>query len=286
MSKLLYFLFFLCFNHFALSQTVISGKIIDSQTKKAIPYVNIGVLHKKTGTVSDTVGRFKLIGVTRNLDDTLKMSCVGYNSFLLPLHSTNEDYFLENRTFELDPSSEKLSEIVIRPGKIKTKILGNKIQNGMVVVGFSTTDLGSEVGTVLKYNKKNAGQIKDLNFCMNGTLFDSILFRVNLYEFKNGLPGKSILNDPIYIKAKAKSGNLSVDVTSQNIFVSGDTFLSIEWIEFASATAVPEKEKDFCKLWFNGGFLGSDSYYRETSQADWSKKEVGDGFWATVLYKK
>ncbi|CAN5362724.1 hypothetical protein BH10BAC1_BH10BAC1_07630 [soil metagenome] len=264
----------------------IYGKIIDSQTKKAIPYVNVGILHKKLGTVSDTSGHFKLIGATRNLDDTLKMSCVGYNSFVLPLYSTNEDYFLENKTFELDPSSEKLSEVVIRPGKIKTKLLGNKIQNGMVVVGFSTTDLGSESGTVLKYNKKNTGHIKDLNFCMNGSLFDSILFRVNLYEFKNGLPAKSILNEPIYIKTKAKSGNISIAVIDKNIFVSGDTFLSLEWIEFASATLVPEKEKDFCKLWFNAGFLYSDSYYRETSQADWSKKDIGLGFWATVLYKK
>lgn len=202
----------------------ISGKIVDSKTKRPIPYVNIGILHKNAGTVCDSCGFFKLNYIKRNTDDTLKISCVGYSSFVLPLYSVNENSFLEHTTFELDPQENELKEIVVRPGKIKTKTLGNKIQNAMIVSGFSTSELGSEVGAVLKYNKKKAGKIKDFNFYLTGNLFDSATFRVNLYEFKDGQIGKQILAEHIYIKTKVKAGRLAVDVEQKDLFISGDCF--------------------------------------------------------------
>ncbi|MFL5764819.1 MAG: carboxypeptidase-like regulatory domain-containing protein [Bacteroidia bacterium] len=276
-------LLFILWSSSLFSQTI-SGVIIDSETKKPIPYVNVGILHKNTGTVSDHNGVFKLPSTTRNPDDTLKISCVGYAAFVLPLHTLNEDLYLENQTFELDASLEKLKPVEIRPGKIKTDIVGNRIRSGTVVVGFSTNDLGTEVGTVLKYRHKQQGQITNLNFCLNGTLFDSIFVRVNIYEFKDGAPGKSILSEPIYLHSKSKGGNLSIDVSDKNIFITSDCFLSVEWIDFAGD--FPEKEKDYCKIWFNAAFLRADSFLRTTSQSDWVRKDFGVGFWATVKYRK
>ena len=44
----------------AQNRTVISGSIYDAETKKALPYVNIGFLKESIGTVSDENGEFHL----------------------------------------------------------------------------------------------------------------------------------------------------------------------------------------------------------------------------------
>lgn len=38
-------------NYFGYSQSI-KGEIIDVESKESIPYVNVGILHKKIGTVS------------------------------------------------------------------------------------------------------------------------------------------------------------------------------------------------------------------------------------------
>jgi hypothetical protein len=277
------FLFFLLLSLETAAQTI-SGTVLDAETHKPIPYANVGVIHKTKGTVTDRQGAFSLGAVSREQTDTLKISCVGYVPLVLPLYQANVDLFLENRPFELDPSLEKLKVVEIKPGKIKTDNIGNRIRSRAIVVGFSTNNLGTEVGTVLKYRHKKQGQIMNLNFCRDGMLFDSILLRVNLYEFHNGTPGKSLLSEPLYLRSKSKLGPLSRDVSDKNIFIDGDCFLSVEWVDFAGD--FPEKEKDYCKIWFNAGFLREDTYFRATSRSDWVKEDMDVGFWATVKYKK
>ena len=267
-----------------ITAQIISGKVIDSQTKKALPYVNIGILHKNIGTVSDINGGFKLETSKALPSDTLKMSCIGYTPLIFPLKSSFENANLENQTFELDFKSGELSEVIIRPGNSKTKILGNKIQNSMIVFGVSSYELGAEVGTVLSYNKKNVAQLRNVNFYITKNEFDTLVFRVNLYEFKNGLPGESILKEPIYIKTTIKKGVLSLELSDYQIYIKGNSFISLEWI--SDSNDFSGAEKGFSKLHFSAGFINNESYGRMTSQGDWKKLQVGLGFWTTVTYKK
>jgi hypothetical protein len=282
MKKCFSLLLFFLLNELAFAQ-VISGKVVDSQSGLAIPFVNIEILHKNIGTVCDANGDFSLNISKASSDDTLKISCVGYVAFIFPLNAgTDPDAIYNLRTFELDPKSENLSLVTILPGKEKTKILGNKIQNGMVVTGFAPIDLGAEAGTVLHYNRKHPAQLKNVNFYIDRNDFDSLTFRINVYEFKNGVPGESILKEPIYITTKIAKGMLSIDLLDKNIFIQDDCFLSLEWIEKSGYFATTDITMS--KLWISGGFLNSDSFARGTSQGDWHKMNIGLGFWATVKY--
>ena len=42
------------------AQTVVTGKIIDSKTKSAVPFVNVLIFGTKTGTQTDSTGTFSI----------------------------------------------------------------------------------------------------------------------------------------------------------------------------------------------------------------------------------
>jgi hypothetical protein len=67
------------------------------------------------------------------------------------------------------------------------------------------------------------------------TANDSIKFRVNLYDLKDGVPNKSKLSEPIYYFDKPKNGKITIDVSELNIYIKEDCFLSVELIEIFSA---------------------------------------------------
>ncbi len=64
----------------------VSGRILDEETKKPVPYVLVVNIKKGNATQSDTAGRF-LIAMTRN--DTLRLSCLGYKTQYWTLSDKN-----------------------------------------------------------------------------------------------------------------------------------------------------------------------------------------------------
>jgi len=59
---------------------MVVGTVKDSETKKPIPYVNIGIVKKNIGTVSDSEGKFDLKFPMTLENDTIKLSSIGYKS--------------------------------------------------------------------------------------------------------------------------------------------------------------------------------------------------------------
>ena len=271
-------------NEFVFAQDIIKGKIVDSKTKKALPNCSIQILHRKMATVSDKNGNFELNIKDALPNDTLKMSYIGYSPLILPLNTNTDTKLYDVTQFEMDSNIGNLNEVEIKPKKIKTKYIGNRIYSSMVATGLPPTYLGTEFGTVLQYNKKNPGQIIDVNFNFDGTKYDSLLFIFHLYKYKDGLIGDSILKEPIYLKTKNKSEIFTLDWSKMNIFIDSDSFLSLEWIE--GYGKFPEEEMNWAKMWYRASFFGNDSYMKRTNKSKWSKCGVKLGLWATVKYKK
>lgn len=108
--------------------TIISGRVMDSETGEPIPYVNIGFRHSLVGTISETDGSFYLS--TPRATDTLLVSSLGYEVKRLYIHKG------KTNTFEimLVPKSIALDAVVVKPGenpafKILKKINENKDRN-------------------------------------------------------------------------------------------------------------------------------------------------------------
>src|SRR5215216_5654143 len=87
LKKLL--LFFLIVHIHLVAQEsfkTIKGKIMDVQTKKGIPFVNIQLKQLNVGTATNSSGDFVFRIPNSNATDTLNISCVGYKTLKKPLY--------------------------------------------------------------------------------------------------------------------------------------------------------------------------------------------------------
>ncbi len=96
-------IFFLAINSTVYSQHLLEGTIIDSETKIPVPFASVGIVGSSKGTSSNLNGQFS-ISVTDS--DSLKISCIGYESLIVCSTMTSE-------LIELQPIITQLSEIVI-----------------------------------------------------------------------------------------------------------------------------------------------------------------------------
>lgn len=259
----------------AFSQTI-SGTVVDLASKQALAYVNIGIIGKGIGTVSDINGKFSI-----NLDDslnsqTLKFSYIGYKSQSFNVREVKKN--LQNNTLSiaLEENTFSLTQVVIKPKVLKTKVLGNTNNNKGAMAGFKSNDLGSELGTIMKI-KKPSTHIENVNFNIANNEIENAKFRMNIYSMKNGQPDSILLKEPIYVTTSIKSGTLTVDMKKYNLWVDTDFMVSLEWIENYGPN----------KLYFCVGLMDSNSMWRKTSQDKWQKATpVGIGFNSTVTYEK
>src|ERR1700712_2947038 len=63
---------------------LLTGTVKDNKNKQRLPFVNVGIVSKGIGTVTDTTGAFKL-NLNNNDSDSLRISMIGYypQSFLV-----------------------------------------------------------------------------------------------------------------------------------------------------------------------------------------------------------
>jgi hypothetical protein len=129
-------------------QIIVSGKIIDQNTKKPVPFANICLVGRSLGSVSNMNGEFviKIPGYLQN--DSLGISCIGYRTFIEPLEKTRNQ-----KLFELQTEYVPIQEVIIRKTEplylIKTaikKIPDNYNMNPSILTSFyrETIEHGSK----------------------------------------------------------------------------------------------------------------------------------------------
>lgn len=267
-APLLGCLFFLCQTNFSQAQTL-SGRVLDGDNKP-IAFTNIGVLGKSSGTVSDFEGLFDLTLKERDKDGVLRFSAVGYES-------------KDIKVADIDPSESLrvvLTKAVYELPKVeveayaftKEKTLGNRVTKDNVSVNFASNSLGTEVGLPIKV--KQTCWIKEASFGINKNDFDSIYFRVNVYDFKNDEVGEKLLKEDVIVISTIKAGVITVDLADYNIVAEDNVMLSLEWVRDFEI----EGQRIDKGLNLRGGINNGPCYYRFASQSDWTKVPKVLGF--------
>jgi len=257
MKPLYYLLLFI--SSFVWGQDFIIGKVLDEQGIE-LPYVNIGLVGKNIGTVSDEKGIFDLEMDTQNhLQDTLRFSMIGFGSKAFTVAE-----FLKRKEIEvvLEPSATALEEVVLTTERtdFKTKVLGNNTTSKLIVAAFTTNRLGNEMGFVVR-GRKRPMILKKFAISIVENDYGKIRFRLNFYSVEDGMPTTTLLKENIIIETEVSSGIVTKDLTPYDLVIDEDFFVSIEWIEDLGPG----------KLFFSGGFFGSPLIAREVSQGSWSK---------------
>lgn len=206
---------------------VINGQVIDRVTEEALPYVNIGVVELGIGTVSDKWGEFSL-QISEGTADSVLFSAVGYSSRKVAITDLmdNEKIWLASRSYEMQ------SFEVVDKGGGRDKTFGIKKGFPAGYTNLASNKPGDEIGTPIKIRKPT--YLKRANFTIDRESGDSMIYRVNIYEFNDGEIGRNLVSENVLLEGVQKQGVVSVDLTPFELVVSEDVLLTLENIQVDS----------------------------------------------------
>ena len=148
-KKIFYaFSFLLLVANGAMQAQTIKGKIIDSETQKALPFVNIIFGSENHGCTSDIDGEFEITSP----ETEIYISYIGYFSDTIYINKKTQSYLL----IELAPKLYNIEEVIILPGenpanRIIEKVVDNRdINNPEKMNSFSLRSYNKMIFTVEK----------------------------------------------------------------------------------------------------------------------------------------
>ena len=244
------------------AQHILQGRIIDAFTKEPLPFVNIGVLKKELGTVSNEDGFFFLEVPDLFAKETLRFSMIGFDERDFQVADL-EAILLSNNTLVLAEQTTFLEEVVLTAEKKwDTRVSGNSTTSKLLITGFTSNQLGNEIALFVKV-KKTPAYIDGIQFSVVENIYPEVRFRVNVYSSDYRFPDENILKENIFVTLKQSEGLISVDLKEYDILVDDDVFISLEWID---------EDLGSEGLWFSAGVFGKSIYAKSTSQAEWKKQ--------------
>ncbi|MGY3091192.1 hypothetical protein ACVWYF_004258 [Hymenobacter sp. UYAg731] len=243
----------------------ITGRIADSRTHAALPYVNIGVIGKDLGTVADEQGHYTLAFQKSLAAETVRISSLGYAPRTLTLAE-----LAVQPNVALTPEAVPLAEVQVksRAEFRHTHTLGNTTQSGLSDCRFSAANLGWQVGTVIRLRRRPS-LLVDANFVIKYNTPAHATFRVNLYRLDaNGLPTETkLLTHDLIVTRPLLTGPMTIDLRAENLVLDEDFLLAVELLD-RSGIGSPEEPYAFSSSF---GYLNNGVYRRSTSQATWTK---------------
>lgn len=146
-----------------------AGHMYDNETSQAVGYVSIGIVGKAVGTVSDGNGAYNLVLESQYDADTLKFTCIGYQSVSMKVG----DY--KNRSDQniyFQPAPKPIEEVVILGKQFIQRTLGITSTTKNCYGGFKDCGLGYELG--LQMNVRKPAVIERLHLNIVVCTYDSI----------------------------------------------------------------------------------------------------------------
>ncbi len=235
--------------------------------EEVISYANIGIVGTSTGTVSGPDGSFSLyLPENINEEQIVRISHLGYETKDYTVASL---LLLNNNTIVLEESAFTLPEVEIRPEGINTKVIGHEKTNTARVTNFSISkkpnqNLGSAIGKKFNLGKKEV-HLNSFRFFIAHNNFDTVRFRVEIFTLENGRPHRNISSQEIISESvDQKTGWVSVDLSSYNIYAKGKIAIAITWIYHSDKGTRLSMPNTF-------PVFGSTHYYRFGSQNKWKR---------------
>jgi predicted alpha/beta superfamily hydrolase len=273
LHKLILFFFLTSLAAPTFAQTVVTGIIIDSETKRPLSYVNIGIKNKNIGTSSLHNGSFTILIPIQNTNDTLTFSIVGYSQINVPL---KDIIVADQKVFHLTQMPTELSTVTITAKALVEKKFGIKSDNALIhfTDGSINQDDIFEIAQLVKFGTGLA-KITSVSLLINSPRKDSATFRINFYRHDDDNPGVRVIEKSIIQTKQIDQGWLKFDLSNFNIQIKGDFVVAIEFIPSPHKTTPIYYE---VKL---GG--SAKSYVRTSSQGRWKRPPHHYRMYVTAL---
>ncbi|MBF9252973.1 carboxypeptidase-like regulatory domain-containing protein [Pontibacter sp. 172403-2] len=258
-AKLTFVLFLLFTVTLAHAQTPTIQGVVRSESKEAIPFVNIGIKKKGVGAAADANGNFTLKLGNEFLDDTLTFSAIGYQELSMPVKAIVMD---KTREFILEEKSTALREVLVLSKKPEIRKLGVKYKLPFIMGTAQTRNNNdiSELAQLINIDGKSA-ELLSASVYLKSTKADSATFRINFYKNAGGQPGQRLVEKSIIKRLPLSNGWVAVDLQPYGIFVADDFFIGFEYL--------PDSRNTEKFLFFYGAVLGGSIYARNVSLGEW-----------------
>ena len=178
---------------------IIEAFILDYETNKPIPYVNIGFVDKSIGTVSNDEGKFKLTYDDQviNLKDILQISVLGYETIKVTPRQL-ELLLINTNKIYLKSKAESLDEILLTDERQKNIQIGHADTFSNSIGYWKDKDaLGGEIATRINIKNENT-QLLEFKFKIIENQTDSLKIRINIYDYHKRYPSEKILKTNLY----------------------------------------------------------------------------------------
>jgi len=257
-----------------IAQTI-QGKVLDIETKETLAFVQIGILNKNIGVLTDENGLFQLDQNRIQDLDSLVFSYLGYAPQIVSFQelktSSTPTIFLTKQIFEL-PDVNIQAKALTKNKKIGYK----KTPLKMFHTGWSNKGMNrnlvddpvGERGTIIKLKGKTA-LIKNINFHIADNEYDSILCRIHLYSIKDGLPDKELTQENVFVKTAQKYGWVTVPIDHLELVLQEDVIATVEWVKAWKQEPVTGEG-----LHFSLGLIGKLIWREMAHVADWDVNKV------------
>lgn len=246
----------------------LKGKVADKISQEPVAYCAIELIGKRKGIITNEKGEFEFIINYKNLYDTLVVSALGYDKYIISQQEKTSSssilIFLNKRIFQL-------GEINITAKNPKRMVLGYKNEkkagNEWMVWGMEdTVPSNYQCARFIKNTGHHIGYIKNVQFFISRPPFvkgQQTPFRVRIYKadgdsafsvinnriIQCNSPGTDLLNKSLIVSAQ-HGGWFKVDVSQYKIPIPEEGFfVAMEWIYTDEKWVSIEKTYDSIRHW-------------------------------------
>jgi hypothetical protein len=269
MQRLYFLVFLLVLGASSAHAQLLKGRVSDAKTGQPLPFVNIGVVGKALGTVTNEQGQYQLTFQESLSADTVRISYLGYQALKLPLRQLSAQ---PNVLLSSAPVSLSEVQVSAKNAFRRARTLGFTGNSETATLTINSKDLGAEIGTVINLKHKPT-KVLTTNFNVAYNRVGKFTFRVNFYRL--GADGKptdeKLLHREIVVNTEVAKGPITIDLTPDKLILDEDFFLAVEWIGGADAAALQKGLAFSAGL----GYANNDIYYRAVSQDTWQRLSAG-----------
>lgn len=210
----------------AFGQNSFNGTIINKKTREKVPFATIGLIKENIGTNADEEGNFSLHRYKKIPNDSIIISCIGYETLTLPVEKINFQFL----NIELSEKIKSLSEVVIKSTTVSTTLNDfKKCGNSYITTSGLITQLAQHFNSPVE----NAS-LTHVTICRNSHFYDAekTIFRIRIYNMDSvsKAPSADLCNEIIEVKTKSKI--IKVNLEKYNIQIPDkDFFIAVEWLK-------------------------------------------------------
>ena len=274
--RYLYWLLLVLFATDLHGQLAYEGVVTDDATGKPIPFVNIGIIDRGIGTITDEAGKFILEFRPSEVErrDIIRISSLGYLSREIPVTLLKEDVL--KLMIRLKPEPLSLDEVILTDKEyveVEEEVGYRNLLGQGIGYWKDSVALGGELASRIRV-RKGLRRLNTLFFNVLNNPSDSVRLRINIYEVgeKWGYPNKNLnqTGKNILYLLPADRILTVIDLKPYDIWVRNDFIISIELLGVYGT--------DNVQLSLPAGSDGR-SFRRYASQGSWESIDGKVGFW-------